>query len=248
MSGAGIDYIPILSEFHDYSVSNIIRLVRQKKVDAFLVLDSQVTTEEWKFLRKYHIPFIQLHYKPVFSSTEDIHYIFSDNFAGGQLATENLIEHGCKKIMCIAIKSVHSEILDRTEGYLATLRDNNLPIDKNLIIEDECSFFNGERLVLENHDLLKKVDGIFVHADIMALGAIKGLASLGYSVPKDIRIVGYDDIKMGTYYNPTLTTIHQPKEELAEKACKKLTDLLGKIDGDLMQEVIQPRLISRESC
>ncbi|MBA7532533.1 HTH-type transcriptional repressor PurR [subsurface metagenome] len=84
----------------------------------------------------------------------------------------------------------------------------------------------------------------------MALGAIKELTAQGYKVPDDIRVVGYDDIELGTYYDPGLTTIHQPKEALAEKACNKLIEIL-KNNGknlNLLQEVIRPSLIVRESC
>ena len=184
---AGIDSIPVFSENRENSSTNIRRLTRQQKVDAFIIVDSLVSVEDWKFISKFNIPTIQLHYKPKYTPPENINYIYSDNIIGGRLATDYLIEHGCKTIMCITIKSEHPEILDRLEGFLLSMKNHNLDVDKNLIFEEECTLFNGEKVIREYKDKLDKIDGIFVHADIMALGVINELESIGYSVPEDIK-------------------------------------------------------------
>lgn len=246
---AGIDSIPVFSENRENSSSNIRRLARQQKVDAFIIVDSLVSVEDWNFISKFNIPTIQLHYKPKYNPPEKINYIYSDNIIGGRLATDYLIEHGCKTIMCITIKSEHPEILDRLEGFSNSMKQHNLDIDKNLIFEEECTLFNGEKVIRENKDKLKKIDGIFVHADIMALGVINELKKIGYRVPEDIRVIGYDDIELGTYFAPRLTTIHQPKETLAEKACSKLNEIMGNNpeSGEILQEIVSPYLVERDS-
>jgi len=246
---AGIDSIPVFSENRENSSTNIRRLTRQQKVDAFIIVDSLVSVEDWKFISKFNIPTIQLHYKPKYTPPEKINYIYSDNIIGGRLATDYLIEHGCKTIMCITIKSEHPEILDRLDGFLLSMKQHNLDVDKNLIFEEECTLFNGEKVIREYKDKLDKIDGIFVHADIMALGVINELKSLGYRVPEDIRVIGYDDIELGTYFNPKLTTIHQPKEVLSEKACSKLKEIMGHNpdSGGILQEIVAPHLVVRES-
>jgi len=176
---AGIDSISVFSENRENSSSNIRRLTRQQKVDAFIIIDSMVSAEDWKFISKFGIPTIQIHYRPKYTPPEAINYIYSDNIIGSRLATEYLIEHGCKSIMCITIKSGHPEIIDRLEGFISTMEKYNLAVDKNLIFEEECTLTNGEKVIRENKDKLDKIDGIFVHADIMALGDIKELTNLG---------------------------------------------------------------------
>ncbi len=246
---AGIDSISVFSENRENSSSNIRRLTRQQKVDAFIIIDSLVSMEDWKFISKFGIPTIQLHYRPKNKPPEAINYIYSDNFIGSCMATDYLIEHGCTTVMCITIKSEHPEILDRLEGFISSMKQHNLVVDKNLIFEEECTLFNGEKVIRENIDKLDKIDGIFVHADIMALGVIKELGKLGYRVPEDIRVIGYDDIELGTYFNPKLTTIHQPKEILAEKACTRLKEIMGYSpdSGEILQEIVSPYLVERES-
>ncbi len=251
LDGKGIDFIPSYANNRLNASSNIRRLTRQNKIDSFIIVESEVSADDYAFLKKNSIPLIQLHYRPRFCSAESINYIFSDNFTGGRMATDHLIAHGCKNIMCITIKSDHPEILDRREGFYRSMMDHNLKIDKNLVFEEECSFFKGEEIIRNNREILPQIDGIFVHADIMALGVIKELKNLGYRVPEDIRVVGYDDIELGTFFDPELTTIHQPKETLAVKACSILTDLMdnsGSEEENLLQEVIAPSLVVRESC
>ncbi len=250
LDAAGIDFIPSYGSSRHNTSSNIRRLTRQNKVDAFIIIESMITADDYTFLKKHSIPLIQLHYRPKYCSARSINYIFSDNLTGGILATDFLIEHGCKTIMCITIKSDHPEIMDRREGFFKAMEKNSLPVDKNLIFEADCTFLNGEQIIRDNEKILPAIDGIFVHADIMALGVIKGLQELGYNVPEDIRVVGYDDIELGTYFKPQLTTIHQPKEALAVKACNRLIEILkkGSKTEDLLQEVITPHLVERESC
>lgn len=246
-----IDFIPSYALNRESFSSNIRRLTRQHKVDAFIIVESDVPAEDYQFLKKNSIPLIQLHYRPKFCSAKSIDYIFSDNFTGGKIATDHLIEHGCTNIMCITIESDHPEIIDRRKGFLQSMEEHNLKVDKNLIFEAECSFFNGEKIIRDNQNILKSIDGIFVHADIMALGVIKELKNLGYRVPEDIKVVGYDDIELGTYLDPKLTTVHQPKEMLAVKACSRISEIINsnrQEDDSLLQEVIRPSLIKRESC
>lgn len=246
---SGIDSIPVFSENRENFSSNIRRLTRQQKVDAFIIVDSLVSVEDWKFISKFKIPTIQFHYRPKYNPPEAINYIYSDNIVGGRLATDFLIEHGCKNIMCITIKSEHPEILDRLEGFFLSMKQHNLEVDKNLIFQEECTLFNGEKIIREFKDRLNKVDGIFVHADIMALGVINELERLGIRVPEDIRVIGYDDIELGTYFTPKLTTIHQPKEVLAEKAFSRLKEIMGHTpdSGEILQEIVAPYLVVRDS-
>ncbi len=244
----GIDVIPGFAFNRHNSSSNIRRLTRQQKVDAFIIVDSDVPAEDYQFMEKHSIPYIQLHYRPRFYSPDSIRYVFSDNLTGGLLATDHLIEHGCKNIMCISIKSERPEILDRREGFFRSMSSHGLRADKNLVFEEECSFFSGERVIRENLDTLHEVDGIFVHADIMALGAVKELERSGLRVPEDIKIVGYDDIELGTYFSPGLTTVHQPKEILAVKACSTITGIIKNGSGtQFLQEVVKPSLVVRKS-
>ena len=122
-------------------------------------------------------------------------------------------------------------------------------VDENLIFLGKCSFQFGYGFVKSNKDLFNRIDGIFAQADLIALGVIEALKELGVCVPEDISVVGYDDIKIGSFLRPRLTTIHQPREKYAVLACERLVELINKENHtQRMQMAVEPTLIVRESC
>ena len=82
----------------------------------------------------------------------------------------------------------------------------------------------------------------------MALGALRAFADEGIEVPRDLRVVGFDDIEIANWARPRLTTIHQPREEIARLATERLFALLDGKGGGVEQRMIAPVLVRRESC
>ena len=113
----------------------------------------------------------------------------------------------------------------------------------------DCSFDFGYKTIMDLRERLSGIDGIFAETDLIAIGAIEALKELGIRIPGDMKIVGYDDIELGRYLRPRLSTIHQPWEEHAGMACERLIGMLNENDtGSPMQQVIKPLAVRRESC
>ena len=111
------------------------------------------------------------------------------------------------------------------------------------------SFEEAYGCVKANIGSIRESGGLFALTDIMALGAMKALGEEGLSVPRDLSVVGYDDLEIGGYAMPSLTSVHQPREEIAQLACERLLGLLGsRASPDLVQRLIPPFLVRRESC
>src|ERR1051325_848465 len=83
--------------------------------------------------------------------------------------------------------------------------------------------------------------------DFMALGALRAVSEAGYSVPKDLAIVGYDDLELSRFTNPPLTTISQPKKEISAQAVHLLVQRLSGKSESPSRVVIPPQLIVRRS-
>ncbi len=98
---------------------------------------------------------------------------------------------------------------------------------------------------------IRQTSALFCMNDLMALGAIRALQDAGVSIPGDIAVVGYDDSEFGRYARPQLTTVHQPKEELAVLSCDRLFYQMEKqrTDREIKKKLIsiQPVLVERES-
>ncbi|MGZ3305644.1 MAG: substrate-binding domain-containing protein, partial [Asticcacaulis sp.] len=118
--------------------------------------------------------------------------------------------------------------------------------DPRLVVPTHFETASAEAAVL---NLLNKnidFDGIFAASDIVAFGAIRGLIRSGRRVPQDISVVGYDNIQLASYSNPSLTTISQ---DLSRAGKLMVSKLIGSISNDESHsEILATELVVRESC
>ncbi|MCX7923303.1 MAG: LacI family transcriptional regulator [Clostridia bacterium] len=245
----GLDVIVTFPKNRFTGESNLQKLINKKKIDGVMMITPFIDNNELNFLRNSNIPFIFLHSKPEASLADDVDFIYTDHFKGGYIATEHLIKHGIRKIACISEPGKQFEL--RVDGYRAALSDNGITVNNEWIFygNGDCSFESGERLTSVNLDVVKEVDALFIQTDLMALGAIEALRKHNIKVPDDMAIIGYDDIELGSYFTPKLTTVHQPREETALLACERLIDVLkSNKKRKAMIKSIQPTLVVRESC
>ncbi len=229
--------------------NNIHYLVNSKKVDGLILVHSKIAQEELDYLHENGVPFVLLQAKQHYVEIENENWVFVDHRKGGYIATNHLIGLGHGSILCIMLDSSQYQFAERTEGYRDALRDNRIFEDEEKVILCDGSFECSYNLVIDRRDLMKKITAIFAQTDIMALGAIEALQEIGYSVPDDIAVVAYDDIEFGKHFRPKLTTVHQPRDQLAVLGCDRIREMLknGAVDPP-MQRLIEPYLIVRESC
>lgn len=226
---------------------NIEKLINKRKVDGLIIISSKVKKKTITFLKETGLPFVISHQEPC-SSFGSVDTVYCDHFRGGYLAGEHLANQGCRKPVCITRKEKRKEFLKRTEGFLEAMKDNSIPADSRSIIEGGYSFRDGFNAVMENFDIIKKSDGIFVHTDLKALGAMAALKEKGVSIPDDICIAGYDDTELCTFTRPTLTSIQQPTEKISLITCERLIRLLGgEKTPRLKESVLPPVLVPRDS-
>lgn len=130
---------------------------------------------------------------------------------------------------------------------IKALGENNIDIDDELIISGE---YNSGTAYENVNKLLKKrkdITAIFALSDIMALGAIKAAIDNGLDVPRDISIVGFDGMDESKYYNPSITTVKQPKKKMAETSVELLFSLIT-TDGENKHVILDTELVERDSC
>ena len=149
-----------------------------------------------------------------------------NSYHGGYLATEHLIQKGCKKIVCITGPLVTGWASERLKGFQNCLKQYNLPYNSSFYCEGDCSLISGYQATQRFLANAIEFDGIFVQNDLMATGAIKALKERGFAIPQDVKIVGYDNIFMTSLLNPSITSVHIPKQRLGEEAATLLLKLI----------------------
>jgi len=246
---AGLDALIVEAWNGRTQQSNIPRLIRQNKVDGFIIIHPEIPEEDYSLIRDYNLPIVHVHAAPGLISRESVDCFFTDNYEGGRLAGEHLVASGCRNVQVVGINETDSEEFRlRTAGFLDAVKNAGCSVDDEYRLSCGCSYEGGFHLAGENRRYLEKLDGIFIPADIAAFGFLNALREDGFSVPGDLKIIGYDDSPVSRMSLPSLTTVHQPREELTGKACRRMRFLLYEDPGaEPVLEYIRPRIISRES-
>jgi LacI family transcriptional regulator len=144
--------------------------------------------------------------------------------AGGFTATEHLIKKGHRRIGFINGESWMDAATERMRGYRQALATHDIPFDADLIREGDWLPLKGYHLAKDLLGLAKRPTAILCANDLMALGAIEAAAELGFNVPDDVSIMGYDDQELARYTHPPLTTLVLPNYEMGRHAAEILID------------------------
>jgi DNA-binding LacI/PurR family transcriptional regulator len=148
-----------------------------------------------------------------------------DNRAGARKAVEFLIGLGHRRIAYISNAPLaYTSAAERLEGYRDALEGAGIPYDADLVIEGAFDPASGHAAM---ETLMRRATGcqaVFVASDVVALGAIGALRSAGLRIPRDVSVVGFDDIPLAAHFDPPLTTVRLPAYDLGHAAGQALVD------------------------
>ena len=172
--------------------------------------------------------------------------ISCDNYGGGKLVAEHLLAHNRKDCAFIGDASDHSpEFFARFNGFKDALQQNGITLNERKIanaISTEESGYHATRSLIANNITF---NALFAASDLIAIGAIRALKEANINVPKDVAVIGFDNISIASYINPPLTTIEQNTTIAGQMLVENLLKL---IRGEQVQStLLPPRLIARGS-
>ncbi|WP_448061670.1 LacI family DNA-binding transcriptional regulator [Cellulomonas hominis] len=227
--------------------SRTIRYLRSGHVDGAIVVSHHRHDALDRALRESGLPCVFVG-RPFTDGrdVQDVQYVDSDNLVGGRMATQHLIDQGRRRIGTIAGPLDMSAGVDRLAGWRAALAAAALPDDA--VAHGDFTIASGagaaQQLMTEHPNL----DAIFIASDLMAAGALPVLSELGYTVPTDIAVVGYDNSGLATTTKPALTTVIQPVVAMARAAGARLLEQLHGIPAATAPLIFAPELVVRGSA
>jgi len=222
-----------------------IRILLERRVDGLLISPVQDKNDDIKYLVDKGTPLVIVgrHFDDI--KVDEIH---SDEIKGGYIATKHLINRGCRKILMISGFSFKSAARMRLEGYKKALEESRLDYDEEYVIISDIDMKDGYNAVYEAKKKGLVFDGIFCYNDMMAFGAMKALKELGYRIPEDVAVVGYDDIMFSSLVCPPLTTIRIKKFEMGFEAFRMLLQRLKGLRKKVKRKILDVELVVRESA
>jgi len=237
----GYSALYVSGEWNAKEEAKCIDVLRSRRVDGIIVLTGRLTDKALKDCAKT-MPLV------VTGRTLKAPGLYSlnfDNFEGGRLATQHLIDLGHRRIVFINGVVHHADASERLRGYRAALESAGLAYDPDLVVPGDFREAGGLNAVNQLLDRQITFSAIFAANDQMAFGAALGLYRHGLRVPDDVSLVGFDDLPVSMYALPPLTSVHESADELGGLAAHSMLQIL---DGETPTgQVPAPFLMVRES-
>ena len=179
------------------------------------------------------------------SSTTNYCVVGSNNELGGYVATQHLIDTGCKNIVFLGDPE-HAEMSERHRGYRRALREHDISYNAALTLS--CDITSKAAYEMIGQHILEQglgFDGIVTTSDMVALGALKALKERYIGIPSDVSIIGFDDIAVAELLHPSLTTI---KQDTKQAAINMVEQLIAQLNNQSAQStMLDIELITRHS-
>jgi LacI family transcriptional regulator len=241
-------YNVVISQSNDLADKeiSIVQSMFSNRVDGLIISIAMQSQhfEHLKIFRKKHIPLVFFDRAvPEIESDK----IVVDDFAGGYLVTQHLIDQGYRRISHLAGPQNLTTYCERKRGYMEALSKNALAYDDSLIIFNRLTSEEGQIAVQQLMSLSNPPDAIFCGNDTTALSAMIYLRNKGIKIPEDVGIVGFSNEPFSKVVSPSISTIAQPGFEMGQKAAELIIRKIENKERTYQTIVLPTELIVRES-
>ncbi len=182
------------------------------------------------------------------TGSDDVPTVDSDNRHGAELATQHLLDLGHRRIGFIGGRTDLESARLRELGYRQTMARAGIPDDELLVCNGA---YEPDVARAAATDLLERdprPTALFAANDQSAIAAMEAAATLGLRVPDDVSVIGFDNIPESALTRPSLTTVHQPIQQMGQRAVEILVQLLAGETPAAARETLPTHLVERRSC
>lgn len=223
-----------------------IRMMLARGVDALLLASCQSSLQGFFTVHDLNTPLVLVD-RP-FPQLR-VSFVGTDDYVGGTLATEHLIQLGRKRLAYIGSPDL-SPAADRYRGFRHALRDHDIELNEALVLSSE----GEEPADKAGYDMMtallnrrSRPDGVFCHNDVVAIGAMRAAHDAGLSIPGDIAFVGFDNVNYSKYLPIPLTSVDQSTAALGEAAAQLALAIVDKKIDQPRNILLAPTLVVRQS-
>lgn len=220
-----------------------VRALHEHRVDGILVNSSRVGRLYLPLLAELKVPIVLINNE---HPGEFIHSVSINNLKAGREATGHLVALGHRRIGYVGNQFGLQADTDRFGGYRQVVEEADIGFQPELVAHGDGGPEGGRRAAQRLLNLPQHPTAIFCFNDMEAFGVLRAARERGLQVPRDLSIVGLDDLYFSSYTDPPLTTVQQPKLEMGRLAAQILLELLsgGKPDSHI---TLAGRLVVRGS-
>lgn len=243
----------MILQHNDYSDSgelfNIISFVKERKLEGLIYLGCNLRELDQTTFEDINIPVVLTSVNTIYNDEiNSFSSIGIENSKAAYNAVKYLIDLGHKDVGIVL--GVNDDIgigRERFLGYVDAINESKIEFNEKKVVYGNYSSKGAYDATLELLENNKDLTAIFCISDIMAIGAGKAIHDKGLKIGKDISLIGFDGMDVAEFNIPSITTIVQPREEMAELSVELLLDLMkNKLENKHI--VLDTKLVERESC
>ncbi|HZG75312.1 MAG TPA: LacI family DNA-binding transcriptional regulator [Paenibacillus sp.] len=242
---SGYDLLMATGTTEREELETVTRLVRGRRVDGILLLYSRANDPVVAMLKEADFPFAIIGRNEDYP---DILTIDNDNVQASYDATRHLISQGHERIGFVSGPPNLIVSRDRLAGYSKAMREAGLPVRNDWIVEGEFLQESGYRAMSLLMGLPERPTALVVIDDVVTFGILRGLVELGYSVPKDLGLVSFNNIVFSELATPPISSIDIGIYQLGYTASQELIrSIQPEHAAHTVRHIIPHRLVVRES-
>ena len=205
-----------------------------------------VTLDHFEKIKSKGIPLI------LFDRGENdlnVDYVGIDDYNSSQTIVKHLVEQGCKRIAHIGGFKRTRIYNNRIKGYVDALKEYNLPLDKELLIESNLTIKDGRAKMQKLLNLDKRPDAVYVAGDYAALGALQVMNENNIKIPNEIALVGFGNEPFTALVTPSITSMEQQSKEIGKQAALAFLNHTKQpvLVQKLNKKILNAKLIVRDS-
>jgi DNA-binding LacI/PurR family transcriptional regulator len=240
----GFFYLTVAHRHDEELVESYLRLLLGCGVEGLITVDTSI-------VREPPLPTVAVAGHRHFAGVTNV---VLDHKAAAFSALRHLLENGHRDFAFMRGPVISSDTEDRWRSIVEASRELGIRIHPDLVVElndpqgcaaraPEYAYPFAQKLLSRN----PAFSALFAFNDNSAIAAISALRDAGLRVPEDVSVIGFDDIQLASYSNPTLTTIRQPLQKMGEIAARTLLDRIENRSEYVAEIAVEPELIVRHS-
>lgn len=233
------------SDENPQKARKLIETLLNRQVDGLLIVPTEGMETQLADLQKQGVPFVLVdRYFPELKTS----YVALDNDGAIRKAVQHLVDSGYRRIGMITFQTPLFTINERKRGYLATLKENNIPFAKSWLKEIRRATYKADidkavRALITGKN---PVDAILFASNTLALHGLKPIKALQKRVPDEVAIVTLDQADAYDLFHTPVTYIRQPLQEMGQLATKILLENIGR-NNTVTQTNLAGELVIRDS-
>ena len=222
------------------------RLIAARKCAGFIVTNSRDDDPRIKLLSDMKVPFVVYGRASI---PVPYAHLDMDNEAGIAGMVDHLVALGHQRFAYLDLDETATFARLRRSGFELGITRNAVPDEKIAVVRVAHTSAGGLSAISALFDASNshRPTAVVCPADVVAIGAIQGLSSRGYSVGRDVSVTGYDGVPLGAFTSPPLTTMSQPTQEVGQRLVDILFQVMEGADPAQFRDVLIPTLVRRAS-